>query len=196
MCVDVAERFDSYAMATVLRRILDDEWIIPTRNSAPIVGRSTMGMTGAFTAATDERISAFLEDPEQVRDFLFGDEEKRELDIEKSWHAIHFLLNGDAQHGKPPLDFICAGGSEVGDEDVRAFTSAQVREIEAALRPQSHRDLMAHWDGERIRRERIYKVNPDDPEGEVDYAVWYLEKLKEFLADLARDKLGMLFYIG
>ena len=53
-----------------------------------------MGMSGQFTAATDEHLSGLLEDPDAVTDFLFSDEEKRELYIDKSWHAIHFLLNG------------------------------------------------------------------------------------------------------
>jgi hypothetical protein len=53
---------------------------------------------------------------------LSGDDEDIEdphadLDVDKAWHGIHYLLTGTAWEGDPPLDFIVKGGSQVGDVD-------------------------------------------------------------------------------
>ena len=41
-----------------------------------------------------------------------------EIDLDKSWHGIHFLLTGAAWEGERPLNFLILGGEEVGDIDV------------------------------------------------------------------------------
>ena len=40
------------------------------------------------------------------------------LDIDRSWHAIHFLLNGDAWEGEPPLVNAVMGGMPIGEEEI------------------------------------------------------------------------------
>src|SRR5215203_4027303 len=54
-----------------------------------------------------------------------------EIDLDKSWHGIHYLLTKTAWAGEPPLSFLVLGGAEVGDIDVgygtaRAFRSDEV----------------------------------------------------------------------
>lgn len=99
-----------------------------------------MSMTGRFQRVTDTEIDALLAAPEGIVDFLLGDDVLPDLDIEKSWHAIHFFLNGGAWEGCPPLDFLVGGGTEIGTEEVaygpaRAFRSDEVRAIWRALEP-------------------------------------------------------------
>src|SRR5690349_4907089 len=48
-----------------------------------------------------------------VTDFTLGDGEGHLVDIDKSWHGIHFLLTGGPDEGNTPLDFLVAGGQFV-----------------------------------------------------------------------------------
>jgi hypothetical protein len=82
-----------------------------------------------------------------------------ELDVDKAWQGLHFLFTGDAWSGEPPLDFIGSGGTEVGEADVgygpaRAFTSAEVREISAALDDITRDELAPRFEPARGRPDR------------------------------------------
>ena len=65
-------------------------------------------------------IDNLLAHPEHVGDVLDSNEAGPggELDLDKAWHGIHFLLTGSAWEGEEPLCYLLAGGQEVGDEDV------------------------------------------------------------------------------
>ncbi len=93
--------------------------------------------------------------------FMLSDGEGDLGDLDKSWHGIHYLLTGSADEGGAPLDFLVAGGTEVGDEDVgygpaRVFTSAQTRAIAAALAAVTDDELRARFAPEAMMRAEIY----------------------------------------
>jgi hypothetical protein len=166
-----------------------------------------MSMIGNFQHATDEEIAQLLAQPDRIHAFLHGEgdyEDRADLDIEKAWHGIHFLLTGSDWGGEEPLNFLVSGGVKVGDEDVgygpaRAFTSARVREIDAALARISAQDLRARYDAQKLDREGIYPHIWDRPDEEQsnreDLAIRY-EQVRQFVATLARDGLGMLVYLN
>jgi hypothetical protein len=88
-----------------------------------------MSLIGTFRRVSDARIEALLRDPDTITDSLDDDADEddertahAELDGDKAWHGIHFLLTGTAGEGTPPLDFIVRGGQEVGDIDVGYMT--------------------------------------------------------------------------
>jgi len=168
-----------------------------------------MSMIGNFAAANDEQIAALLDEPDEITSFLDGAYDTgdggrrrgglRHIDIDKAWHAIHFLLTGDAWAGPAPLDFIIRGGDEVGDVDVgygpaRAFTSAQVRALAAALAPIDRATLLARWDADAFRAADIYGVDPAGSAEENAYVGSHFDDLKAFVAGLARDGLGLIVY--
>jgi hypothetical protein len=75
-----------------------------------------MSMIGNFRALPDEELRALFANPSRVEQLLYesllgggsngnGDE----LEIDKSWHGLHFLLTGSAREGSFPLNFIVAG---------------------------------------------------------------------------------------
>jgi hypothetical protein len=163
-----------------------------------------MSVIGRFAAATDEEVASMVRDPQRIIAFLYDEggasEPERRLDIDKSWHGMHFLLTGEVWTGTMPLGFLIAGGVTIGDINVgygpaRAFTSGDVRDIDAALRPISRADLMARWDVERIRAADLYAVDADDVETEDSYVGVYFEQVKRFVSELVRDGLGMLVYM-
>ena len=89
--------------------------------------------------------------PPAAPPFALGDGEGKEIDVDKSWHGMHYLLTGSAEGGTPPLDFLLEGGQTVGDEDVgygpaRVFTAAETRSIAAAVAAISDEELRARYD--------------------------------------------------
>jgi Domain of unknown function (DUF1877) len=127
-----------------------------------------------------------------------------ELDVDKAWHGLHFLFTGDAWSGEPPLGFIVAGGTEVGDEDVgygsaRAFTSAEVREISAALDRITGDELARRFDPAQMMNLGIYpEIWDRDPADDdtLAYLLEYFDLLKDFVGRGARSGQGMLVYIN
>ena len=127
-----------------------------------------------------------------------------ELDVDKAWHGLHFLFTGDAWSGEPPLDFIVSGGTEAGDEDVgygpaRAFTSAEVRAISAALDNITRDELATRFDPARMTDLAIYPEIWNRDQGDDDmleYLLEYFDLLKEFVSRGVESSRGMLVYIN
>jgi hypothetical protein len=77
-----------------------------------------MSMIGIFKLTGDEQVDALLKSPDSIIALLEEDAgSPDDLDVDKAWHGIHFLLCGQAWESPFPLGFIL-GGEEVGDVDV------------------------------------------------------------------------------
>ncbi len=100
-----------------------------------------MGMVTCLAGidrATIERLKA---DPGLVEDYLYPDDGESEppncIDLDKSWHCIHFMLTGRAEGAGAPLGWAVLGGEEVGEDTgygpARILLPEQVSEISSAL---------------------------------------------------------------
>jgi len=82
------------------------------------------------------------------------------LDLEKSWHGLHFLFTGTAWDGDLPAAFLIRGGREleIDDEhdDPRLLNPEQVRDIDALLRSVTRDDLARRYDARRMTDLDIY----------------------------------------
>src|SRR4051812_2160785 len=107
-------------------------------------GRTTMSMIGNYLRVPAGQLARLREDPSDVLELLYPDggggehPDGMHLDIDKSWHAIQFLLTGDPWDGKPPLQNAVMGGVELGDEDVgygpaRGLSPPDVQAVSRAL---------------------------------------------------------------
>lgn len=127
------------------------------------------------------------------------------VDVDKSWHLIHFLLTGHASGGQWPLGFILTGGQVDGppegedDEDEdgfesedgssRTFTPDEVREIAAALTPLTKDLVAARWDPANPEAEQVYLFDDDDELR--DYAVTYYGEVRDLVMRLAENGNGL-----
>lgn len=97
-----------------------------------------------------------LERDPDVATRWFADREP--LDLGDAWHAIHFLLNGTAWGGDPPLFDAVLGGQPIGDpstyEPVRFVAPEQVLALRTVL-PRGE-DLMLRFTHRRMRQSEIY----------------------------------------
>jgi hypothetical protein len=163
-------------------------------------------MIGNFRLVSEAQIDALMADPRSIEGFLYDEEasEETELDIDKAWQGLHFLLTGTDWGGTPPLDFIIAGGQEVSDVDVgygpaRALRNAELKETVAALDPISAEILRERFDPPQMMKLGIYPEIWDRDPAEDDtlaYLVEYFEMLKPFLARGAASGLGVLIYVN
>lgn len=66
-----------------------------------------------------------LKNPQSVFDVIHAEEEDddddgdgaaghQSVDIDKAWHALHFLFTGTAWEGEMPASFLLVGGAPVG----------------------------------------------------------------------------------
>jgi hypothetical protein len=164
-----------------------------------------VSMIGRFAYATNDEIRRLLSRPEEVGAFLDQQEEapdRRAMDVEKDWHALHWLLTGAEYDGEPPLNFIIMGGTRIGDVDVgyappRAFTSAQVNIINWALSRISAAELLDKYDGEAMRG--LYPSNvwsrPDERDINIHSLAVRFDELKGFIARSAEQGLGLIVYV-
>jgi hypothetical protein len=163
--------------------------------------RTPMSMTGRLRRVADRTLQSLVDEPERIADFL-DEEGFADLDIDKAWHAIHFLLTGTAWEGDPPLDFLVRGGIPIGDVEIgygpaRAFTSTQVGAISSALQSFSVTQLRANYDPERMRTLEIYPHGWESASADHldDYFLFYADELRRFLDGAVKEGEGLLVYL-
>ena len=133
-----------------------------------------------------------------------SDGEGQIVDVDKAWHGIHYLLTGTADDGEPPLNFLVAGGTDVGDEDVgygppRAYTSAQARVIATALASVSDDELRGRFDPRGMMAATVYpEIWDRDPADDdtLGYLMDGVASLRAMLATVASNGHGLLVILG
>ena len=139
--------------------------------------------------------------PERPPDLMLSPAEGKSTDLDKAWHGLHYLLTGSAWGGDPPLNFLAAGGREVGDLEVgygpaRVFSAAETRAVRDALARLTDEDLRARFDADAMTAAEIYpdviwkRVPPeDDPLG---YLLEHSVTLRAFLEDAVAARVGFV----
>lgn len=188
-------------------------------------------MIGNFKTTSDADIAALLEKPKRIEKFLYGQEfsiepEKKtffgffkdkasketdywmpndsgeEMDIDKAWQGIHFLLSGKSEDIENPLGFILSGGELIGDVDLgyspaRAFTSTQVKAIHQALSALDESELQSRCIPEEFKKNEIYPdIWDDDFNESFEYILSYLDDLKTFIATASENGKALVVYIN
>lgn len=140
-----------------------------------------MSMIGNFLQLSSEELADLIANPSDVESFIYPDDEEREgnIDVDKAWHGIHFLLTGDAWGGEPPLVNVVLGGTELGDDvgygPARYLTADEVRAAAEALRDITPDVLRTRYIASDLSRNSIYPDIWGDPDDDaVGYlATWY-----------------------
>jgi hypothetical protein len=168
-----------------------------------------MGMTATFRRLPEADLERLREDPELVADYLGEDEPSggfgpfAELDVDKAWHAIHFLLTGSAWEGDAPLNFIVAGGTGIGDNGddgaTRWLDSAEVVALATALDKIPTSTLMERFEPAALSAAGIYPEIWDRPLEEDDtrsYVAEYYEMLRSFILGAASQREALLIALA
>lgn len=165
-----------------------------------------MSMIMYLTTASDATIAELSRNPDRIMDWLYSDqcdeasasEDKIQLDLDKAWHAVHFLLTGNAEGGSGPEAFMLEGGSTIGDVDVgygpaRAFSAEEVRVISKRLAQISPEAMRQKFDHAALQAADIYPTIWDRMESEdVDYVVNNYDSMLQHLKTAASKNLGLI----
>lgn len=169
-----------------------------------------MSMIGSFLLVEDETLGRLLEAPESIHALLEERVQQAEapkdyVDVDKAWHALHFLLTSTAWEGEPPLDFIASGGACIGEEDVgygpaRALRKEAVVSLARALEGITTATLVERYDGRKMAQLEIYPQGWTDLDPRNGDEFGYFTSAFEDLAALVRKGAatgrGLLVWIS
>lgn len=141
---------------------------------------------------TDQELEKIKEDPKRVEQLLDATEDN--CDLDKAWHAVHYILNGDAWDGEFPLNFLVSGGEEVGEDmgygPVRFLSAAETELLKNELDKITVADFENRFNAEALATSEIYPA--------IDWAddtrSWLADSytsIKDYINDAAANKKGI-----
>lgn len=149
-----------------------------------------------------------LDDPATVDTLLYGDLDDDqaempdpELDLDKSWHAIHYLLTGTAWHIDEGAGSAILGGDPVGEDGgygpARVLDPERVRAVAASLGAVGVDTLRARFDPRAMASADIYPNIWERADEEFDaYLAPHFERLRSFYRQAAADGQAVLLAIS
>ncbi|WP_203362984.1 YfbM family protein [Bacillus sp. REN10] len=163
-----------------------------------------MGMIASYYRISTELIEHLISHPEEVETFLYEVEEvsEKELDIDKAWHGIYFLLTGEAQLGaavdSTEGDAVLGGrslGQDLGMEPCRYLQSDEVKEIYDTLKNISVNHLSEQFDAKAFNEADIYPMYGEWTEEDKAYILDNYQQLVQYFKEAAQNEEGMLLLI-
>lgn len=164
-----------------------------------------MSMIGNLVAVSPQQLQSLIADPELIEAFLYPGEDDAEpdnhLDLDKSWHAIHFTLNGKEWEGEAPFFLAILGGQEIGDDvgygPVRYLTPAQVTELSEALLAVTTEKFGEKFDHVALAEAQIYpNIWQEEGAESLEYVQPYYADLRSFYQAAAERKDAVLIYLN
>lgn len=164
-----------------------------------------MGMCAFFAPVSAEQIADFKEDPDELQNFLYpedlDEEPAGQVDVEKAWHAIHFLLNGAAEPREGDVAPVIFGGEPIGEAmdfgPARVFYPEQVKQLAAVLAGVGEAELRARYVPAQLTAADVYPGIWDRGDDEdLEYVINYYHTLVQFYTDAAARGDGAVLYIA
>lgn len=160
-----------------------------------------MGMITCYRKLTGAELEDLKNHPEKVAGFLYDDDDdSNNLDLDKSWHAIHFLLNNAVWEILPGVGSIILGGIPVSEEDLgygpaRYFAADEVHAINRALQNVAVADLFKNYANMLSHGQEIYP-GFEDTADDKEYIKSYFGSLKEYWNTAANENKCLIAYIS
>ncbi|PSK67919.1 hypothetical protein B0E53_00190 [Micromonospora sp. MH33] len=165
-----------------------------------------MGMVLIGRRVSAEELAALRADPTAVDALLYGDLNddeaempEPELDLDKAWHGIHYLLTGtDWQIGEGAGAAIL-GGAEIGQDGgygpPRLLDQDTVRAVATALDALDVEVLRARFDPDAMSAAEIYPDIWTNGTDELDYLMSHYTELRRFYHAAAANDQAVLLVI-
>lgn len=168
-----------------------------------------MSMIMCLDTASDRTIEQLLSDTDafnawheagDAEETTADSDERVQVDLDKAWHAIHFLLCGSAYEGDGPTAFLLAGGaviegSDMGYGPARAFRSKETAHIHSVLSTIPPETLRARFNAKALTAADIYPSIWEEDPGSADYVLGWYEALLDHLSTAVAKRTGMVVYL-
>lgn len=118
------------------------------------------------------------------------------LDLDKSWHLLHYVFTGSAWDGPMPAAALLSGGREVGEDlgygPARVLSPKETKEFAQFLGMQTEAQLAKKINVPAMQRLEIYAADADSTE-DLDH---YFPQLKSYVADAAAKGQGLVIWMS
>ena len=165
-----------------------------------------MGMVIYLRRASVADIKVLTADPARVDAFVFeeGDPETDLVEFDKAWHALHFILTGEAYGSGHPLGIIAGDApkiesAESGFGEFWVLSPDSIAEFAAALEKIDDRTLAARIDIDAMVAVDIYIADAfaeDDKAEAIEYIMQGVPALRRFAASCREAGDGALRVIA
>ena len=162
-----------------------------------------MGMRACYMEISEEKLQKLLDSDDLLEDIeaLSEEEDNNEIDIDKMWDALHFLLTGaSADHLENNLrSNMVVGHTVIDEENLLAYTSsAKVKEIVEEIAGINFTSILAGFDMQKCKDAEIYPDIWDDEEDKEDIMEDLsdsFDQLKQLYRTAAEHRNGVLVSI-
>lgn len=162
-----------------------------------------MSMIGNFFAIEEAKAKELMSNPDSIEEFIYSeespiDESENFLDIDKSWHGIHFILTNNVWEGEPPARDVILGGEAVGEDvgygPARFLSVEEVKKVNSYLSGINSNYIKEKYNPEELEKNEIYPNGWGDED--YDYLVGYFEDLKKFYEKAASENKMVIQYLN
>lgn len=159
-----------------------------------------MGMIAHFCRIDSATLEKLRADDSLLESYLYGDDETpANIDIEKAWHGLHYLLT--ANNDNQTLAETILGGEGFGQEmdygPARLLDAPLVADIAAALDQLDEAALSAAYAPQAMQDAGIYpEVWVDEGQEALDYLLIYYRTLQAFYRTAAANGEAVLTWLG
>jgi Domain of unknown function (DUF1877) len=164
------------------------------------------GMTWSARAIDPTRIDALKRDDKLLEQTLFGDTRQAEVadtevDLDKAWHGIHFLLTGGAGSNGSLASKVIMGGESIGPDrgygPAQLLKPAEVKAIAHLLEETTPDMLRERFKPKEMTRAAVYPGVWGNDGGEgLGYVLDYYKKLVAFYKRAAQRGQAVIFVIS
>ncbi|MFM9862429.1 MAG: YfbM family protein [Micropepsaceae bacterium] len=118
------------------------------------------------------------------------------LELDKSWHVLHYLFTGKAWDGPLPAAALLSGGREVGEDlgygPARVLSAKETQAFAQYLGAQSEAALVKKLNVPKMQSMDIYCAD-DDAQEDLNH---YFPQLKSYVSDAAAKGQGLLIWMS
>lgn len=152
-----------------------------------------MGMIGQYLLVTDEELSKLKNNE---LDIYF---KESDLDIDKSWQLLHFILCGEIGGGEPPLGHVVPLNDSIIDNDSLGtfyLTASEVEEAYSAIQDLSADNFNKMYNFHDLMDEQLYPLVENDDSYEIfEYTYSYFLEIKDLYKQAVANKQSVIFFI-
>jgi len=163
-----------------------------------------MGMIGEYLKVDKKTFKILKRGKVDFYDFIEELDEEDRVDIDKAWHAIHFILSGKVwESNEDPISKMVLSGNELGENSDGGYGPAMylmvddVIKISEAAERISEEWFRQRFDVAKMKKSEIYLIESvNESEEELFEYVWSnFQDAKEFFKKAASEKKYIIFSV-
>jgi len=159
-------------------------------------------MIGNFVAITEHDLQHLIDNPDEIESYLSSLDDDVQIDVDKAWHGIHFILCKNNWSGDLPQFLTVLGGKEIGDDfGYGTGTYLDSKEVEAVseyLEAIKYSELRKSFNPQEFESAEIYPqgIWIEEKEEAYDYIEEYLKELALFYKKCAKEGKAILKFLS